>query len=514
MKKESEKLYDGITDIWDEHVEYARTYQLKKRGSGKRKWWTAAVAAVVAVAIVAGVVFLPGRTPTDSLSGTPSQNPTGDPSGTPTMTPGRNPAAALAYTLAVAEYPEMAAFPREENYRSEEEYDEAYHAWSEGQRERRALRGSADGLADFFNATAGQFLSGAEGDNVVYSPLNVYLALSMLAELTDGNTRRQILDLLGSGSIEALRSQANDVWLANYIDDGAASSILASSLWLNEDVTFHQSTMDTLAEAYYASSYQGKMGDPDFDKALQDWLNGQTGGLLEEQAGQITMDRDTILALATTIYFQGKWGDEFSPDQTAAGVFHAATGDMTCDFMHQRRSGSYYWGDKFSAVSKGMDHAGTMYFILPDEGVSVDELLADGQVMEFLLDRYGWENYSYPIVNLSVPKFDVTSQLDLVENLKALGVTDVFSRELGVADFSPMTSDVDGAIFAAEVRHDARVTIDEEGCTAVAYTYIMVGNDSVPMDEVDFVLDRPFLFAIIGDSGAPLFIGIVNRPVS
>ena len=38
---------------------------------------------------------------------------------------------------------------------------------------------------------------------------------------------------------------------------GATTSILASSLWLNQDVAFIQSTLDTLAEAYFAS--QGKM---------------------------------------------------------------------------------------------------------------------------------------------------------------------------------------------------------------------------------------------------------------
>jgi hypothetical protein len=30
-------------------------------------------------------------------------------------------------------------------------------------------------------------------------------------------------------------------------------------------------------------------------------------------------------------------------------------------------------------------------------------------------------------------------------------------------------------------------------------------------DEIDFVLDRPFLFVITGEDGLPLFIGIVNQ---
>ena len=34
-----------------------------------------------------------------------------------------------------------------------------------------------------------------------------------------------------------------------------------------------------------------------------------------------------------------------------------------------------------------------------------------------------------------------------------------------------------------------------------------------PEEEVDFVLDRPFLFAITGVDNLPLFVGLVNRPV-
>ena len=31
-------------------------------------------------------------------------------------------------------------------------------------------------------------------------------------------------------------------------------------------------------------------------------------------------------------------------------------------------------------------------------------------------------------------------------------------------------------------------------------------------DEIDFVLDRPFLFVITGAQGLPLFVGVVNQP--
>ena len=32
--------------------------------------------------------------------------------------------------------------------------------------------------------------------------------------------------------------------------------------------------------------------------------------------------------------------------------------------------------------------------------------------------------------------------------------------------------------------------------------------------EIDFILDRPFLFAITSQDGLPLFVGVVNQPTA
>ena len=54
---------------------------------------------------------------------------------------------------------------------------------------------------------------------------------------------------------------------------------------------------------------------------------------------------------------------------------------------------------------------------------------------------------------------------------------------------------------------------DEEGVEAAAYTVIMTtGGTMPPTEEVDFVLDRPFIFMIQTSEGLPLFLGTVNQP--
>lgn len=416
------------------------------------------------------------------------------------------------------DYPQMAPYPDETKYFmsngefDSDGFDKVYTAWwDDRQAQRKQPEGYAEALEDYLRKSVPQLLAGAEGENRICSPVNVYMALAMLAETTDGDSRRQILELLGSSSLEDLRAEAKAVWNANYCDDGAVTSVLANSMWLSDTVSYKSEALSSLADNYYASAYRGEMGSDELNKALQNWLNEQTGGLLSEQAEGVKTDANTLLALCSTIYFRAKWHSEFSEGRTEPRTFHSTTGDIERDFMHSSGTGSYYWSDKFSAYSKSLEGSGSMWFLLPDEGVTPEELIADGQTMDFLLSggKQGAEN-AFLIVNFAVPKFDAVSDLELSESLNALGVTDVFDP--AVSDFSPLTGS-SGGIFLSKAQHAARVSIDEQGVTAVAYTVmIAAGAAAPPEEEVDFVIDRPFVFAITSHDGLPLFVGIVNNP--
>ncbi|MBE6948333.1 MAG: serpin family protein [Ruminococcaceae bacterium] len=479
----NEDIFNGITDIRDDIVERAEKHRFRK----KRKYplYITAVAAMLVVVMLIGI---------------------------------SNPIGTNAYAISIAEYPEMPQYPNEEDYyKSNGDWD--YESYSEDMDSWRSAKESLTSgieetgqLTHFLNETIPEFLADSNGENKVYSPLNVYLALSMLTELTDGNSREQILDLLGSEDIESLRSEANSLWRSNYNNDGQSTSILASSLWLNEDISFNQSTMDTIAENYYSSSYRGEMGSSDFNEAFHDWLNEQTGGLLEEQIESINFTPDTVLALATTIYFKAAWRDKFYEGLVKPDTFYTENGEITCDYMHKSDIRSYYKGESFTSVSESLTGNNNMWFILPDENISVDELLMETELVDFIQKGFEWENKTQYSVNLSVPKFDITSQIDLAEGLMNLGITDIFDSI--VSDFSPMTEDAEN-LYVTQAQHDARVMIDEEGCTAAAYTVIVTEESCAEESarEIDFTLDRPFIFVITGPEGLPLFIGIVNQPV-
>ncbi len=423
-------------------------------------------------------------------------------------------APAVSPLLAAPVYPEMAPYPNEMEFVDPDTgefdshgFDAVYQAWRNDHSQQRAPAGYADTLKGFWRDAIPAFLDfGAE--NPVCSPLSLYLALALLAEATDGPSREEIMSLLNVGTPEELRTQASLVWNAHYCADGASACTLASSLWLDDSMTYDADTVSRLAEHYYASVFQGDLGSEEMDGLLQDWINQQTQGLLSEQAGHLHMDPQTVLALASSVCYRAKWSQEFRSQQTTQATFHSAAGDQTAAFMHQTLAyGPYYWTEDCAAISLPLEDGSRMWLFLPDEDLTPADLLTSGHALDLMLAGNVWENQKSLRVNLSLPKFDIAAEGRMDHALQRLGITSVFSAS--EADFSPILPEQ--ASWLDAVNHAARVKIDEEGVEAAAYTVMMVaGAGMPPEDEMDFVLDRPFLFAITSRDGLPLFAGAVN----
>ncbi len=434
----------------------------------------------------------------------------------------------------LAVYPEAAEFPNEGDFTGiggifdSEAFDKVYGPWLEDEKERREAGKLAETPDDFYKVTAKEFLTGTEGENRSYSPLNVYIALAVLAETEEGEAREQILDLLGAENIGELRERAKNLWKANYRNDGATTCVLANSVWLNENVSFTQETLDILARDYYASSFCGK--PEELTPILREWLKEQTGGLLDEAAENIKLDAQMVMSLCSTVYFRSMWDQKFSKDENDTKAFHGASGDLQTEFMNGRDTyGVYYWGEDFGAINLRFEEGGRMWFILPDEGKNPDDILSSGGYLDMIFgsdrifgqsingaDEENGELSSFGckqlIINYSVPKFDISSETELSEGLKNLGVTEIFKSS--GTDFMP-TDDKSSAIFVSEVKHASRVMIDEEGVTAAAFTEMQkAGAAMPPEDEMDFILDRPFVFVIESETGQPLFTGVLNLPQS
>ena len=369
--------------------------------------------------------------------------------------------------------------------------------------------------AQYYTDITRTVLSDKVGENKIFSPLCMYMSLSMIAETSDGNTRQQILNIMHQPDIESSRESAKSIWLSNYMDNGEDKLLLANSLWTNSGWTYEQSLMDLLASEYFASSFSGDPSDPDYSSAYREWLHDQTDGLLDEYLGGAQLDPGMVMTLVSSVNFSGKWEGSFSyPEE---GVFHGTSGDVTTPFYKSDAGVRTYTGEHFISADVKLKGNGSVRFILPEEGMTPEQLLEDEELFTFMNDRVPeWDALEptrrdptvMKVPTLVMPLVDFSNSFEMKKYLREMGVTDAFDKSR--SDFTPLSPDGQGDLFISAIEHDARIMIDQDGCRAVAVTISTIGSGT-PVFYDQIVLDRPYIVEIVSESGLPIFVGIVNN---
>ena len=215
--------------------------------------------------------------------------------------------------------------------------------------------------------------------------------------------------------------------------------------------------------------------------------------------------------MLNALYFKARWENEFSEGQTTSGTFHAESGDTPAHFMHSMQIRSFVQNELFSCTSLPyVRNAYYMYFVLPHEGVAMDDVVraiaAPGAW------NTCWKEGEVAEVNFSVPRFEIENRFELKEALRALGMEQAFSPE---ADFSALLSVPDKPSIISSVLQASSLKVNEEGSEGASVTAILVSTANLPgeMKQINFTLDRPFLFLITeSDTNTVLFMGKVGKP--
>lgn len=369
--------------------------------------------------------------------------------------------------------------------------DDNIDAWSENKQElANQYEGYADDMDPFYEKMTSTLL--AKEENGVVSPLNLYMAMGMLAKTSAGQTQAQILDVLNQKDADALEKKVDALWLATYSDDGRVTSRLANSLWLDEGFQYKEATLKALADDFHASSMIGKMGSDAFNERLHTWMNENTGDLLKKEVADVNWSDQTRLGLVSTLYYQNTWTSKFDATQNTHKTFHGRS-DEKAEFMHGQMTVPYVKTDAYEAIALPMDDGARMWLYKPVDSPNA------------VWSERKSDEGERRIVDVSLPKFDVAATMQLKDAWKALGITDVF--DASKADFSPLS---DEDLVLSSVEHGARVKVDESGVEGGAYTVMSIEATSLIEEEpVDFTLDRPFAFTIESADGSLLFAGQV-----
>lgn len=394
--------------------------------------------------------------------------------------------------------------------------------------------------------------AGGDG-NWIYCPINLYQSLAMLTEISQGDTRAQITDLLGEDAQKKIRQNLPYEGYHPGCIKGegipADEYYLANSLWLNQQLPYSKEVLKILQRHYNASVHQGKMGK-EMDEKIQKWLNQVTRNRLKEQVSRIETRDSEVMRMYSTLYLEQQWATPFDKDRTKKGTFHGKAyntcgniseeerwEDTICEYMYRTMDTEIVKTDQYMSVKLPFLSGLKMRIVLPEEGVTLEELCT-GKGFSDLLTLCGEDYLSifveaeemgldkenihsqdteYAHVEFSMPKFEITSGVDLENVLNPLGVTDMF--EADKADFlSLLDRNIDmetcPPIYASSMQQTTNMKIDENGCTVASYTETSLGMGALadePQKTYEMHCDRPFLFFITNYEGQVLFAGAVQR---
>jgi serpin B len=348
----------------------------------------------------------------------------------------------------------------------------------------------------------------------VCSPLSLQLALAMTANGAEGETLREMLDVLGYGreGMAALNAYARILIEQLPALDLDVKLKLADAILTTDRYTLKADFRETLRTYYYAPAASMPFSNPaEVLAQVNEWARRNTEGLIDPMLKE--MSPNAVAYLMNALYFKAKWqGGEYNPmfssDFTYDDTFYRADGSRTTvPFMPTSRMLPYADMGGYEIVA--LPYASGKFFfyiLLPKKADGLDALVQT-------LAGASWNSLIAGLrkdaeVRLRMPKFDVSGDFALNKTLQALGMRRAFDEVQ--AEFGNLFDGVTPGFYISRVLQKAKMTVAEWGTEAAAVTVVeMAEKSALPGKSIQFVADHPFVF-VLGeqDSGTILFEGV------
>lgn len=340
--------------------------------------------------------------------------------------------------------------------------------------------------------------------STVLSPLGVTYMLGMLNAGAAGTTRDEITAVLGMEGPEAVNEfceklidgapnvdPAATVRIANCIDVNSAKGLSLLKQYVNDMKNYYDAQVDAL----------------DFTKGgtldkINKWCKNNTGGMIPSILDEI--NPDAAMYLLNAIYFNADWTEKFDVNDTRNSSFTRADGSIVNQpLMHRKALALGCESELGSMLCIPFGSGGyRMYVLLPAEGRTVSDLISD-MSQQALTDHLNAINMTPHEVDILMPRFEITSEVDLIKVLKSMGIRSAFNTS---ADFSNMSNT---SLFVSMMKQKAKIEVNEDGAKAAAVTISVVGATSPPgpigYQKADFHATRPFLYFILEESTRTIF---------
>ncbi|XP_065215767.1 antichymotrypsin-2-like [Planococcus citri] len=352
------------------------------------------------------------------------------------------------------------------------------------------------------------------GENMLFSPLNIYTTLALLHLGSNGETKRELSDALGIPASDAGSTAHQD--LGKILNDlqtsNGAEVRIANSVFVQKGLKLKDSYLQDTRNYYKNEAQQVdfKKGGSEATNIVNNWASINTKNRIP-QLFKSEIPSETSLLLASALFFNASWQEPFGTWATKDEKFNTGAKQTTVKMMHSKEYVPYMNIEQLGIEAISLPYKNnefSMAVFLPYENKSVN-VFVDGLNTEIqqLITREFSSKRNF--VEYKIPRF----KFDWKRNINALVMKSGIKKIFKNAELHEMIENSE-YLKVSEISHAAEIQVDESGTMASAISYgvevLMAKHDPEP---IKFYVDRPFAFWIYHHkSGIVLFTGIVQNP--
>nr|XP_020449423.1 heparin cofactor 2 [Monopterus albus] len=350
-----------------------------------------------------------------------------------------------------------------------------------------------------------------QSDNILLAPAGISIAMGMMSLGAGPRTHDQIFKALGFAEFlnvsyhydnttvhKLFRKQTHRLFRRNF----GYTLRSVNDVYVKKDISVKEAFRAETKAYYFAEPQSADFRDPAFLDKANSRIQKLTKGLIREPLKSV--DPNMVLMLLNYLYFKGTWEQKFPKEMTHYRNFRvnektnvrvpmmtnkgnylaAADHELDCDILHLPYTGNI-----------------SMLIALPRKIAGMRTL--EQEISPTIVKKW-LTNMTNRTREVVVPRFKLEQNYDMIENLKEMGLTDLFQES---GDFTGMTSE---KVAMNWLKHQGTITVNEEGTEAAALTQV----GFMPLSsQIHFTVDHPFLFLIYEHrTGCLVFMGRVVNP--
>lgn len=280
-------------------------------------------------------------------------------------------------------------------------------------------------------------------ENLIVSPITVWTTLAVIAEGAGGRTFLQIANITRlPKNVNRMRNSLQNIFKYLLVNTSTVELDQMNSLFVDNSVTIERDYKEDISTFYKTQLIPVNFTD-----------TKKTAAAINQYAQHITRNRitnlvdeasiaDSVMLLASGIYFKGQWSVPFNVTSTEKRPFYDSNGKNIgeVNMMYNRHVYPFANIKELQArvieLPYGVEGRLSMLIMLPHHNVTLydmflnfrDTNLTFNKVFQEL--RLIQEEFGDDEVDCFIPRFKIESSLVLDRVLKELYVSDMFDQRL------------------------------------------------------------------------------------